>query len=98
MLEFNPNPILTDGRVKTVQLERLESPTILARAKPRSGKRQLLDLRRKRTAKEALAGLTQDNELYGFSKGQFSMLDLLAACLEKTGPAHLALSTWTASR
>lgn len=32
---------------------------------------------------------------FGITKGQFSILDLIRACIEQTGPADLALSTWT---
>ena len=33
--------------------------------------------------------------VFGITKGQFSILDLIRACIEQTGPADLALSTWT---
>ena len=45
----------------------------------------------------AIAGLGHDNEIYGFTKGQFSLLQLLQAVFLITGPAHLSLSTWTAA-
>ena len=45
----------------------------------------------------AIAGLGHDNEIYGFTKGQFSLLQLLQAVFLVTGPAHLSLSTWTAA-
>ena len=46
---------------------------------------------------EAIAGLDRETEIFGFTKGQFSLLDLLAALFEVTGPAHLSISTWTAA-
>lgn len=73
------------------------SPTILERPK-RSAIRELRDLRARQTAAQAVAGLTRENEIYGFTKGQFSMLQLLEAILELTGPVHFVLSTWTAAR
>lgn len=91
------NPILHETQVQTVRVEELRSPVILERTK-RSAVRELRELRRKQSAAEAIAGLTRTNEIYGFTKGQFSMLDLLQACLQFTGPARMSLSTWTAAR
>jgi hypothetical protein len=53
---------------------------------------------RKQNAVDAIAPLTQGVEIYGLTKGQFSLLDLLKAVLAKTGPASMDLSTWTANR
>jgi hypothetical protein len=36
-------------------------------------------------------------ELFGLTKGQFSLTDMIEAILEKTGPADLSISTWTAA-
>lgn len=76
----------------------LKSPTILARKRYR--RRELKDARRAETAKAALIGLSRDPavEIYGFTKGQFSFLDLIAAALEHTGPAAVTVATWTAAK
>jgi hypothetical protein len=58
-------------------------------------KREPRDLRQKQTAAEAISGLDHETEIFGFTKGQFSLLDLIGACLDVTGPAHLSISTWT---
>ncbi len=91
------NPLLFPEDAKTVDLGELEGKTLLTRPR-QPGKRLILDLRRKKTAAEAIAGLTIDNEIFGFTKGQFSVLDLIVACLKRTGPAHFSISTWTAAR
>jgi hypothetical protein len=66
--------------------------------KLRDGRRDIRDLRRKQSAREAVAGLSLDgSEIFGFTKGQFSLIDLLEAVLEHTGPAALHVSTWTAA-
>lgn len=96
-LARSSNPLLTESSVRTVRVEEIRSPAILDRSK-RSHVRELRELRRKQSAAEAIAGLDQSNEIYGFTKGQFSMLDLLTACLEFTGPARVSISTWTAAR
>ena len=90
------NPLLRSQTVEAVPLENLTCPTILVRK--RTARRELRDVRRRKTAAEAIAGLTHDLEIFGFTKGQFSLLDLLIAALQITGPAQMSLSTWTAAR
>lgn len=97
MLDLATNPILGESEIKTVDAADLDAPSILARPR-RNAKRELLDLRRQQLAAEVLGRLTRTNEIYGFTKGQFSMLDLLRACMERTGPASLVISTWTAAK
>jgi len=94
-LELSQNSLFgqTDG---VVRLERLTTKTVHQR-KLATARRELRDLRRKQSAREAIAGLDHELEIFGFTKGQFSLLDLLAALFDVTGPAHLSLSTWTAS-
>ncbi len=65
---------------------------------PLSPKRLILDLRRQQSAAEAVEHLDRDGTaVYGLTKGQFSLVDLIRAILEKTGPASLWISTWTAA-
>lgn len=47
-------------------------------------------------ARDALADFDRGMETYCLTFGQFSLMDAVEAILEKTGPADLALSTWTA--
>lgn len=47
------------------------------------------------TAAESIGVLAPGCRIFGLTKGQFSMIDLLKATLEQTGPAHVAISTWT---
>jgi hypothetical protein len=61
-------------------------------------KREIMDLRRIECASQAVAGLERDGmELFGLTKGQFSLTDMIEAILAKTGPADLSISTWTAA-
>lgn len=48
-------------------------------------------------ARVALADLDHSTELYILTFGQFSLLDAIQAILEKTGPADVTISTWTAA-
>ncbi|MAU40984.1 MAG: hypothetical protein CMF31_05110 [Kordiimonas sp.] len=49
------------------------------------------------TAFAAISEWDKNLEVFGFTKGQFSMVDLLEAVLQKTGPADVVISTWTAA-
>lgn len=49
------------------------------------------------TAAEAVGPITRGCEIYGLSKGQFSLVELLEHVLDATGPAHVVVSTWTAA-
>jgi hypothetical protein len=50
-----------------------------------------------RSVADAVGPITPGIEVYGISKGQFSLIDLLTYCLEATGPADVVISTWTAA-
>ena len=47
-------------------------------------------------ARDALADFGRGLETYCLTFGQFSLMDAIEAILEKTGPADVSLSTWTA--
>ena len=36
--------------------------------------------------------------MFGFNRGQFSLIDLLDAVLSYTGPARCMVATWTAAK
>ena len=50
-----------------------------------------------RSAAEATGTIKRGCEIYGLSKGQFSLIDIITHCLEATGAADAVLSTWTAA-
>lgn len=47
------------------------------------------------TAREAIGTIVHGMRLTMLTKGQWSMIDLLEALLEQTGPADVLVSTWT---
>jgi hypothetical protein len=47
------------------------------------------------TASAMIGTLQPECRIVGITKGQFSLLDLIRACIESTGPVHMVLSTWT---
>jgi hypothetical protein len=89
------NPLLVDAVPPVVD------PAVIRQAvirRPIPDRRQVADMRRLETAREAIAPLERDGmELYGLTRGQFSLSDMLEAITEKTGPAELSISTWTAA-
>lgn len=48
-------------------------------------------------ARDALAGLDHGAEVYCLTFGQFSLMDAVEAILDRTGPADVVISTWTAA-
>ena len=48
-------------------------------------------------AREAIAGLEDGLDILGFTKGQFSFVDLIDAVLGITGPSSVTVCTWTAA-
>lgn len=49
------------------------------------------------SAAEAVGPITHGCEIYGLSKGQFSLIELVEHVLNSTGPADVVISTWTAA-
>ena len=47
------------------------------------------------SARESIGTLSPDARLTGVTKGQFSLLDLIRAVADQTGPAALTVSTWS---
>ena len=94
-MKTTKNPLLFEKHDPVFPLENIQSPTI--RVAKHTHKRETRDLRRKQTAAEAIKGFNKEVEIYGFTKGQFSVIDIIEAVLEITGPAHLTVSTWTAA-
>jgi hypothetical protein len=90
-----PNPLLADAPPPVVDPMVVGIPVL---KRPIPSNRLIEDQRRAQSAAEAIAGLERDGaELVGLTRGQFSLSDLLVAVLERTGPAALSISTWTAA-
>lgn len=48
------------------------------------------------SARDTIRGFGHDMDVCGLTYGQFSLLDLIDAALEITGPADVTISTWSA--
>ncbi len=97
ILQRNKNPILDSQVVQQCDVDKIASPTVHWRG-VQQARRDIRDVRRRESAAEAIAGLDRTTEIFGFTKGQFSLLDLWLAALDIIGPSHLTISTWTAAR
>lgn len=101
MIPERANPLLGKKSEPTADLTDIAAPTVHRRsiaAARAMTKREIVDMRRAANAAEAIGTLTKDTEVYGFTKGQFSVIDILHHCLTHTGPgANLQISTWTAA-
>ena len=75
-------------------LNLLKSPTEFERSRVR---REYTSAVRQESALKAIGTLHHGTDIFGFTKGQFSMIDLLEHCLKQTGPAHLFVATWSAA-
>lgn len=96
-LTARPNPLIRpkdDFGAPVFDQAALISPVIF-KSKTKKG-RQLRELTRLQTASDAVVGLEHNFSIYGFTKGQWSLSDLILAVMAKTGPADLSLCTWTA--
>ena len=48
-------------------------------------------------AAEHIGELSKECEIFGLTKGQFSLANILEVILDKTGAAHVVIATWTTS-
>jgi len=88
------NPLFDSNENPETDLSKLKSPTSYSEKNRR--KKEYKKLFNKESAIEATKEFEKNVDVFGFTKGQFSLIDLIEATLDKTGPAHLTVSTWTA--
>lgn len=69
-------------------------PEAVAHARPR--RRSLNRLSKVANARDTIAGFGRGVDVVGLTYGQFSLIDLIQAVLEVTGPADVTISTWSA--
>lgn len=82
------------AKSKNKNLKNLKSPTILKREPV---DRVLIEAMRGESASKAIGTLKPGCEIYGFTKGQFSCIDVIRHCLQCTGPADVFIATWSAA-
>lgn len=75
-------------------LKNIQAPTVTHRPKQR---RKMIRAFNAEGAAQAIGALKPGCEIYGFTKGQFSLIDVIEHCLNQTGPAHVFIATWSAA-
>ena len=96
MLESPKNPLLGQKKFEPgFDSTKLKIPFSIQGKVP--SRRELKKLMRGETAKQAIGEIYPGCAIFGFTKGQFSLVDLISAILDQTGPASLFVSTWTAA-
>jgi hypothetical protein len=63
-----------------------------------STRREIRNKRRQGAADKAIGKIEHGMALYALTKGQWSLSDAITCALKQTGPADVAISTWTAHR
>ncbi|MGV0369351.1 hypothetical protein ACUY29_11285 [Corynebacterium aurimucosum] len=63
----------------------------------RKHKRHRIRLFKVGAAKAALKEFDKGSEITCYTFGQFSVIDVMVAIMQKTGPAHVVIATWTAA-
>lgn len=71
-------------------------PNGTARSTTRAVRPRKISVSKVTNARDALADFDRGMETYCLTFGQFSLMDAVEAILEKTGPADVAIATWTA--
>ena len=64
------------------------------KSKPRRKRIRYFDTTK---AAEAIDGLAAGVDILGFTRGEFSCIELIEALLQHSGPADLTIATWTAA-
>src|SRR5690625_4414395 len=89
--------ILARETIPALKLEQLGSEQLVFRGEEESARRMNVELFRKQEAREFLGEIHPGMHLFGLSKGQFSLIDLIEAITEQIPKIELTLSTWTAA-
>jgi len=70
---------------------------IVAKRNKREINREVRHIMYGENAKKAIGTLEKGCEIYGLSKGQFSIINIIEEILKQTGKADVLISTWTAA-
>jgi hypothetical protein len=100
MIDFDMDMPLFGALADPEELDVTVNPMVITQpsAKRPIGKRIFKDLKRKESAAQAVAELERDGmEIFGLTRGQFSLADMIEAIVQKTGPVEMVISTWTAA-
>jgi hypothetical protein len=65
--------------------------------KRKSVKREYHHAMRGESAQRAIGSIEKGSEIFGITKGDFSMIDILRHVVREIGPCHIDIGTWTAA-
>lgn len=88
------NPLFAPRTRAGVNMREIQAPTV-HRARLNLARRLIRNARRVEAAAEAIRGFDRDTEIFGFTKGQWSLVELVGAVLDIIGPARFGCCTWT---
>lgn len=95
-LQIPSNPIF-ERTVRTVKPDAFTAPHVF-RTEKTTEARELRRLFRRETAADFIGTVTPGMHIFGLSKGQFSLVDVLRHLSGQIGRCRLSLSTWTVAR
>ncbi len=75
-------------------LKNMQSPTVFKRRDVNRDTRKSV---RGETATRTIGPLYPGCEIFGFTKGQFSIIDIIEHCLLEAGPSKVTICTWSAA-
>ena len=90
-LTLQGNPLLADHTVADIRADKLTT------LKERSQAATMAKAVRKEKAEQLLGAFSTGEDTYILSRGQFSLIELIETVLQRTGPADVYISTWTAA-
>jgi len=67
------------------------------KALKKSNKEKKIRACKRGSAAQAIGRIEKNTDTFVLTYGQFSLIDALMVILDQTGPAHVAISTWTAA-
>lgn len=96
ILKAANNPLFKD-EIPALDPDQIGGKGALVYRKTGAKKKEIRKLTRKETAAEAVAGIVPGLDIFGFTKGQFSLIELIEVLVDTMGPCTLQCSTWTAA-
>jgi len=93
-MEIIQNPLFADKVDIAVQADKIKRPLVYkSHVKKKISKKMFAE----KTCAEAIGELPIGVHVFGLTKGQFSIIDIIRHVVSQVGPCDLVMSTWTAA-
>ncbi len=96
-LAIRPNPILQTP-IRIIDPDEFEAPAVFRSEQPAPRGCAMKTLFRQQSAKDFIGKITPGFHIFGLSKGQFSLVDVIREVSDQVGPCDFALSVWTVAK